>query len=48
MSTIRVALADDHALVRAGIRALLENWIFPWPDWADSKSCRASRGTFRL
>jgi DNA-binding NarL/FixJ family response regulator len=24
MSTIRVALADDHALVRAGIRALLE------------------------
>ena len=24
MSTIRIALADDHALVRAGIRALLE------------------------
>src|SRR6266403_5475710 len=24
MSTIRVALADDHALMRAGIRALLE------------------------
>ena len=24
MSTIRVVLADDHALVRAGIRALLE------------------------
>jgi DNA-binding NarL/FixJ family response regulator len=24
MSMIRIALADDHALVRAGIRALLE------------------------
>jgi len=25
MTPIRVVLADDHALVRAGIRALLEN-----------------------
>lgn len=30
MKTIRVLLADDHVLVRAGIRALLKN--FPWVD----------------
>ena len=25
MTQVRIALADDHALVRAGLRSLLEN-----------------------
>ena len=26
MTTLRIILADDHSLVRAGVRALLEDW----------------------